>query len=174
MGSGGRYGAQDGLARALGWLSIGLGVPQLLAPGQVNRLIGVDDNRGNRRIMRAVGLRELGGAAGILDRPRPSGFLLARVAGDAMDLLLVQAALRTKGNDRRRVAGAAVAVAGVAVLDVIASAKTSCSSDATTGRGAVRARTSITVNRPPEDVYRYGAAWRTCPTSCTTSSGAGQ
>lgn len=155
MGSGRRHGAEDRLARALGWFSIGLGVPQLLAPGQVNRLIGVDDNPGNRRIMRAVGLRELGGAAGILDRPRPAGFLFARVAGDAMDLLLLQAAFRSKGNDRRRVAGAVVAVAGVAVLDVIASAKTSRSSDPATDDGAVRARTTITVNRPPEDVYRY-------------------
>ncbi len=150
-----RHRGEDRLAKALGWFSIGLGVPQLLVPGKVNRLIGVDDNRRNRRIMRAVGLRELGGAAGILDRPRPAGFLLARVVGDTMDLLLLQAALRSRRNLRNRVAGAAVAIAGVAVVDVIASAKTSRSSDPRTEKGAVRARTTITVNRPPDDVYRY-------------------
>ena len=148
-----QQGAEDRLAKALGWFSIGLGGPQLLAPGMVNRLIGVDDNRRNRRIMRAVGLRELGGAAGILDRPRPAGFLFARVAGDTMDLLLLQAALRSKGSRRNRVVLATMAVAGVAVVDGIASAKTSRSSDPSTENGAVRARTAITVNRSPEDVY---------------------
>jgi hypothetical protein len=121
-GGEGGAGPEERLAKALGWFSVGLGVPQLLVPGHVNRLIGVDDTRGNRVIMRAVGLRELGGAAGILARPRPAGFLFARVAGDAMDLLLLGAALRGKGSARRRVAAAAVAVAGAAVLDVVASA----------------------------------------------------
>jgi hypothetical protein len=46
-----------------------------------------------------------------------------------MDLLLLRVALRTEGNARHRVAAAAVA--GVAVLDVIASAKTSRSSQLT-------------------------------------------
>lgn len=156
-GGDGRQGAEERLAKALGWFSVGLGVPQVLVPGRVNRLIGVDDTRRNRAMMRAVGVRELGGAAGILDRPRPAGFLFARVVGDTMDLLLLGAALRGKGNARRRVGAAAVAVAGVAVLDVIASAKTSRSSDPTTREGAVRARTAITVNRPREEVYAF---WR--------------
>ncbi len=146
---------EDRLAKALGWFSIGLGVPQLLAPGPTTRLIGVADSRRNRAIMRGVGLRELVGGAGILDRPRPAGFLFARVVGDAMDLLLLQAALRAKGNSRPRVAAASAAVAGVAVLDAMASGKTSRSSDPTTGGGAIRARTSITVNRRPEEVYGY-------------------
>ncbi|HEX2063485.1 MAG TPA: hypothetical protein VHE80_03585, partial [Acidimicrobiales bacterium] len=71
-----------------------MGVPQLLAPGRFNRLIGIHDDRRNRGVTRVVGLRELGGAAGILDRPRPAGFLFARVAGDAMDLALLAAASR--------------------------------------------------------------------------------
>jgi hypothetical protein len=119
---------EDRLAKGLGWFSLGLGVPQLLAPQQVNRLIGVAGTRRNQVIMRAVGLRELGGAVGLLGRPRPAGFLFARVAGDAMDLLLLRAALRAEGNARHRVAAVAAAVAGVTVLDMIASAKTSRSS----------------------------------------------
>jgi uncharacterized membrane protein len=156
-GGGRRHGAEDRLVKALGWFSIGLGVPQLLVPGRMNRLIGVKNTRRNRAVIRAIGVRELGAAAGILDRPRPAGFLFARVVGDAMDLLLLGAALRAKGNARRRVAVAAAAVAGVAVLDMIASVKTSRSSDPTTDKGAVRARAAITVNRPAEEVYRY---WR--------------
>ncbi|HSH58698.1 MAG TPA: SRPBCC family protein [Acidimicrobiales bacterium] len=156
-GTGHRHTGEDRLAKALGWFSIALGVPQLIAPGYVNRLIGVNDSRRNRWVMRAVGVRELGGAAGILDRPRPSGFLFARVVGDAMDLLMLQSTLRRKGKSHGRVVAAAAAVVGVAVLDVVASAKTSRSSDPTTAGGAVRARTAITVNRPPEEVYGY---WR--------------
>ncbi|HYE77564.1 MAG TPA: cyclase, partial [bacterium] len=85
---------EDRLAKGLGWLSVALGVTQLMAPRQVSRLIGIADTGRNRAVMRAVGVRELGAAAGILDRPRPAGFLFGRVAGDAMDLLLLGAAYR--------------------------------------------------------------------------------
>ncbi len=150
-------GRQERLARALGWFSLGLGIPQLLVPQRLNQLIGVDDSGRNRMVMRAVGVRELAGGAGILDRPRPAGFLFARLTGDIMDLLLLGAALRAKGNDRHRVGAATAAVTGVAVLDAIAAKKTSRSSDPTTGSGAVRSQTGITVNRPPEEVYGF---WR--------------
>ena len=151
------HGRSERLAKGLGWLSIGLGVPQVLVPGRVNRLIGVEDSRRNRAIMRAVGVRELGVAPGIFDRPRPAGFLFARLAGDAADLALLGAALRAKGNRRVRVAAAAVAVAGVAVLDGFAGARTSRSSDRRTEGGAIHASAAITVNRPPDEVY---ALWR--------------
>ncbi len=156
-GSDRRRGTGERLAKGLGWFSVGLGVPQVLAPGRMNRLIGVDDSRQNRAVMRAMGVRELAGAPGILDRPRPAGFLFARVAGDALDLAVLGAALRARGNVPARVAAAMAAVAGVTVLDVIASAKTSRSADPTTGGGAVRAQSAITVNRPPDEVYRF---WR--------------
>ncbi len=156
-------GAEDRLAKALGWFSIGLGVPQLLVPGQVNRLVGVENSRRNRAIMRAVGVRELGGAAGILDRPRPAGFLFARIAGDITDLVLLQAALRSKRSARRRVAAAMAAVGGVAVLDVVASAKTSRSADPTTEGAAALARTAITVNRPPAEVYGHWHEFENLP-----------
>ncbi len=156
-GSERRHGGAERLAKGLGWFSIGLGVPQVLAPGRVNRLVGVEDSRRNRTIMRAMGVRELAGAPGILDRPRPGGFLFARVAGDALDLALLGAALRAKGSVRSRVAAATAAVAGVAVLDVIASARTSRSADPTTDDGHVRAHAAITVNRAPNEVYHF---WR--------------
>jgi uncharacterized membrane protein len=42
-------------ARALGWLSVGLGITQLLAPRRLARLIGVSDGRRAQRLMRASG-----------------------------------------------------------------------------------------------------------------------
>lgn len=152
-----RQGGEDKLAKALGWFSLGLGLPQVLLPGPVNRLVGIRDTSRNRTVMRCVGVRELGGGAGILDRPQPGGFLSARVAGDLMDLVLLRAALAGGGNVRRRVAAATAAVAGVTVLDAIATARTSRSSDPTTDAGSIRVRGAITVNRRPEEVYR---CWR--------------
>lgn len=152
-----RQGGEDKLAKALGWFSLGLGLPQVLLPGPVNRLVGIRDTSRNRTVMRCVGVRELGGGAGILDRPQPAGFLFARVAGDLMDLVLLRAALAGGGNVRRRVAAATAAVAGVTVLDAIATARTSRSSDPTTDAGSIRVRGAITVNRRPEEVYR---CWR--------------
>ncbi|MBW3556215.1 MAG: SRPBCC family protein [Actinobacteria bacterium] len=151
----GRRPNEDRLAKGLGWFSLGLGLPQVLLPSRVNRLIGIEDNSRNRAIMRAVGLRELGGGAGILDRPRPGGFLFARIAGDLMDLVLLRAAFRPSRKGRRRVAAATAAVAGVAVLDIVASARTSRSSGSTTADGGIRVRTAVTVNRPPDEVYGY-------------------
>lgn len=158
-----RHGGEERLAKALGWFSTGLGLPQVIVPGRVNRLIGVQDTPRNRSIMRAIGVRELGGAAGILERPRPAGFLFARVVGDAIDLLLLGAALRARGNARHRVAATTAAVAGVAVLDVIASAKTSRSSNPTADDGAIRVRAAITVNRGLDEVYRFWHHFQNLP-----------
>src|SRR5215213_10148653 len=79
----GRQGDEQ-LAKALGWFSIGLGLAQLAAPGEVARFIGVHDDRDTRKLMRGVGLRELTSGLGILTQPRPAGWLWARVGGDAM------------------------------------------------------------------------------------------
>jgi len=47
--------AAKSVADFLGWLSLGLGVPQVVMPGRVARSIGVRDDRGTRTRMRAVG-----------------------------------------------------------------------------------------------------------------------
>ena len=46
----------DRLARALGWFSIGLGVTELVAPGQIARTLGLEGKEG---LIRAYGAREL-------------------------------------------------------------------------------------------------------------------
>lgn len=111
------------LPRALGWFSLLLGVLQLARPDAVSRLIGVRPTSGNRRLLRAVGVRELVAAFGLLGRPgKPSAFLWARVAGDAMDLALLGNALAAD-SDRSRAGAATVAVAGVAAVDVLAATR---------------------------------------------------
>jgi hypothetical protein len=106
------------MARALGWFSIGLGVAELASPGRVGRMIGL---RNHRKIMRAFGAREIASGVGILARPNRAGWLWSRVAGDALDLAFLAAAMRSEESRRNRVAIATAAVAGVTTLDVMAS-----------------------------------------------------
>jgi uncharacterized membrane protein len=155
-------GNTERLAKGLGWFSHGLGVAQIAAPRQVARLIGVDDGGDNRTLLRAVGAREITSGIGILSRPRPTGWLWARVGGDMMDLALLAAALRSNKSRRTRVAGATAAIVGVTALDVICSTRlTSGRSTSANGTGhshsGVHVERAITINRPAEEVY---TAWR--------------
>lgn len=104
--------------RTLGWFSIGLGLAELLAPRGLSRLIGVRDHR---PLVRVLGLREITSGVGILTRPRPTGWLWSRVAGDAMDLALLGAAFKSYRGRPVRLALATAAVAGVTLLDVMCS-----------------------------------------------------
>jgi len=149
--------SSDSLAKSLGWFSLGLGLPQVIAPGAVARLVGVDDTAGTRRLVRVVGVRELTAAAGILAQPRPAGWLWARVAGDAKDMALLGVALARNENRRGRVAAATAAVVGVTALDVLAAARVSRAADEPTDQGRMRAKTAATVNTSPEQAYRQ---WR--------------
>jgi uncharacterized membrane protein len=147
---------EERLAVALGWFSVGLGIPQVLVPGRVNRLIGIDDTTNNRILMRVIGARELAAGAGVFSTPRPAGWLWARVAGDAMDLALLAGAFGSKGNRKGRLAMASAAVAGVTVLDVFASTRLSRSTERD-GTRQVRVERSATIRKSPEELYR---AWR--------------
>lgn len=149
-------GTAERLARALGWFSVGLGAAQLLAPRRVARLIGLTDDPGNQAVMRGIGLRETASGVGLLTRPRPAGFLWARVAGDAMDLALLGRAYRNQQDgDRLRLAAAMAAVAAVTVPDLVGSTRLSSEPGSTTEHHAIEVRTAITVRRPPEEVYVF-------------------
>lgn len=113
------------LARGLGWFSLGLGLAQVVSPGSVARLIGVRDEPDNRTTMFLVGLRELTAGVGILSQTRPVGWLWARVAGDAMDLALLNTALNSRKNDRQRLMLALFSVVGITLADLTTSQKLS-------------------------------------------------
>ena len=102
------------LGRALGWVSVALGAAALLAPDKVSRAVGAP---GATNVVRAVGAREMASAAGLLLRPGKPGWVWSRVAGDAMDLALLGLALRSPAAHRKRLAYAALAIAGIAALD---------------------------------------------------------
>jgi uncharacterized membrane protein len=150
-------GPQDGLARFLGYFSLGLGAPQTAAPWAVNRLIGVRDDAESRVWQFVVGVRELAAAAGILSERHPVEWTWARVAGDAMDLALLSAALRGHSERPARTAVAMGAVAGITVADVLESVRLSRMNGHATEGGFMRVDESITVRGDREEVARR---WR--------------
>jgi len=101
------------LAKGLAWLSIGLGLTEILAPRWLGRKIGIGEKSG---ILRAMGVREV--LTGIEVLRNPVVGVWGRVAGDVVDLSLLGKAFTSEDSDRSRVAGATGAVLGVGLLDL--------------------------------------------------------
>lgn len=141
------------LPRLLGLLSLGLGAASLAVPDRMSAVAGLDHLPRHRTMLRIIGARELGHAAGLLIGRQPAGWAWTRVAGDAMDLSTLGLALKTGGYRRQRRATIATGVVGaITVLDLIAAVR------CTRAHGrAIRLRASVTVNRPGDEVYRF---WR--------------
>lgn len=157
----GNGGAQsERLTSGLGWFSIGLGVAELLAPRAVARGIGLKGRGPTPALTRLCGLRELAAGVGILSQRRPSAWMWSRVAGDVMDLALLASGFAARGTNRARLVAATAAVAGVTVVDAVCAQRLTDRgrlSVQTTPEGARRVRRRITVNRPPDALYRF---WR--------------
>lgn len=111
--------ASMALARGLGWFSIGLGLVELLA---TRRLAGAVGLRGQEDVLRLHGLRELGVGLGLLASSRPgtaSALMWSRVAGDAIDVATLGAAIASPRPRQGHPVMALAAVAGVTTLDVV-------------------------------------------------------
>jgi len=141
-------------ARALGWFSVGLGIAQLTSPRLMSAFVLGAAGARRERTMRLLGARELLCGVGLLTTRRPAGWLWMRVLGDTMDLAMLGNSLRARRVDEARVMRSMFGVAGALALDAVASIKATRQHRATTVR---RSTTAITVNRPPEEVYRF---WR--------------
>jgi uncharacterized membrane protein len=133
-------------ARSLGWLSLALGLPSLLAPRAVAGGLGLDQGDEQQATLRFVGARELVSAGGLLSGKAPGLFLWSRVAGDAMDLALLRKALVCGPSDGRTRAGT-VAVAGIALADLLAALRH------TRGGAAepMQLTAATTVNKSPQE-----------------------
>ena len=141
-------GRRDKFAASLGWFSIGLGLAEIFAPRELARLIGV---RNRPAVFWALGAREVLSGIGILAQRRPTGWLWSRVAGDVMDLSLLGVAFTERHSDKERVEGAAAAVAGVMVADVI------CALQHSRQTGGTRVEKVIAIDRSAEELYGF---WR--------------
>jgi uncharacterized membrane protein len=149
-------GPNEELADLLGWFSVGLGVSQILMPRVVSRICGVAGE--NTTLMRTLGVRELTSGVGILTQRKPTSWLWSRVAGDIMDLALLGKVYSNGENKRGRTTFATAAVLGVLALDVLSAQQLAHSPNTapeTAVDDGIHVRKSITVNRPPEEVYAF-------------------
>jgi uncharacterized membrane protein len=146
---------EEKIALGLGWFSIGLGVAEIVAPRSLAKLIGVRGNYSG--LLRMLGAREITSGIGIIAGRQPNAnWMWSRVGGDAIDLALLGSAFGLKKSNRNKLALATAAVAGVTALDAICSQRISRRNGAR-GDGAIRVAQSVTINRSPEELYRF---WR--------------
>ena len=153
---------RENLAKGMGVFSFALGIPQVLAPGRVNRMIGVRDDATTRMWMRAVGAREIAAGVGIFSQRRPTPWLWARVAGDTMDLALLGTALRAKSRRPTRTLAATGAVAGAFAADLADSLRLSRGQAPAAAQDEQQAqrmhvKAAITVRRERDELYAF---WR--------------
>jgi len=145
------------LGTALGWISIGIGVANLLAPRAVARTAGLPDWP---LLMRAMGLREIVSGVGLLRQPDNQAWRWVRVAGDAMDLTLLGISAAHPASDRRRLASTALAVMSISAIDLRAGnpPRVKPSYQALPGPHAgLRVQEAVSINRPPAECYQF---WR--------------
>lgn len=115
------------LGQFLAVFSIGLGLAEVTASEQVAALAGVRDMNTNRNWFKAVGLRELAVGALLLLKSRSATLVWSRVAGDAMDLSLLGAALvsaKAEANKDKTIRALAT-VAAITLLDIYTAKKLS-------------------------------------------------
>ena len=109
------------IAQGLGWFSIALALAEFLDGRHLERFLGIQNREGT---LRFVGLRELAAGIGILTSSGPHpGWLWARVAGDALDLGALGAALESKHSNKGNVSVALASVAGITLLDIYCATK---------------------------------------------------
>ena len=109
------------LGQGFGAVSWALGLAEVLAPNAILDWLGVD--RRMAPLVRAYGLREIGAGTALLARPAGAAFMWARVAGDALDLLTLGAALKGRSTRPDRVTLALGVIGAITLLDVLASAR---------------------------------------------------
>ena len=150
--------ASSPMINALGWLSIGLGLVQLVAPRSVARASGLRDV--SPLWIRAIGLREIACGVGLLRGETRPAWRWSRMAGDAIDLSLLGMAMARRRNAGSRLATTAAVVAGVTAIDYLASAQLAprkLSELPAPGKEGLALQKSLIVNRSADDCYR---AWR--------------
>lgn len=150
-----RPAAKDALAEGLGWFSLGLGAAQVAMPRALCTVAGASDRDRNALLMRARGATEIAKGIGILTRPKPTNWFVARTAGDLVDVALLTGALIQNRDRRRRALFALANIAAVTAADAV-EARRLRRSDAPATQ-AIEVKKAVTVNKPADEVYAF---WR--------------
>ena len=77
---------EHGLARALGWVSVGVGLAAVAAPGPLMKAIGLGDRP---NLGRFLGVRDLVLGTGLLRGQNTAAWCRARGVADALDVALI-------------------------------------------------------------------------------------
>jgi uncharacterized membrane protein len=145
------------LASGLGYFSLTLGTTQVIAPGLVDHLIGIRDDRTSRRWQRVVGLQELSAAAGILPQRRPLEWLWARTTGDVVHLTMLARAYRSRRESAARLGFAMASVLGCFIADAYASVRMTADPELTQEETKMKGHATMTIRAPREEL---ATRWR--------------
>src|SRR5215212_741198 len=121
------------VARGLGYLSLGLGLSQLLAPSWFARTIGVRASSDSTTVVRLVGLRELLAGAGLLTSRNPAPWVWLRVGGDLIDLALLGRATTAIDAEQDRLNGALAGTVAVTAMDIMSGLGVSAGNQSASG-----------------------------------------
>ena len=109
------------MAQTLGYTSLALGVAEIAAPEFLSSQLGIENRP---KLMGALGAREIAAGVAILSQDNKAPGLWSRVAGDAMDLVLLGLAAR-KSDRKAGVMVATAMVLGITGLDIMCALKAS-------------------------------------------------
>lgn len=103
------------VARGLGWFSVGIGLVEMLATRPLATFLGSHQPD----LIQAFGVREFAAGVGILAQKQPkSGWLWARVGGDALDIAALVMTYQNNPATRKAVGFSLANVIAITALDV--------------------------------------------------------
>ena len=105
------------ISKGLALFSLGLGLAELVVPRKIGASLGADRQRDS--LIRGFGAREVAAGIGILQAPDEPSRVLARVAGDVLDIAALASLSRGDNGRKGWVWGAILAVAGVTIADFL-------------------------------------------------------
>lgn len=114
------FAQSDAIAERLGLLSLGLGAAGTLTPAAFASVMGMPQHAG---LFFVVGLREMATGIGLLAAENRAPWAWARVAGDAMDLVLLRSGLHSTRSHRGRVTTAMLVIGAITVADLASAGK---------------------------------------------------
>jgi hypothetical protein len=104
-------------ARALGVVSLAIGLTEILFPRQLEKTMGIGNGQ-NTGVMRVLGVREICHGVDILSHENPTPGIWSRVAGDLLDGVVLGAA-GMKSRRKGGFAAIAAAVLPVVIADMV-------------------------------------------------------
>jgi hypothetical protein len=106
--------------RALGFLSLAIGIVAVAVPDRLSRWLGLE---ADAETMSAFGAREIASGSGLLSPVKPGPWLWLRVGGDVMDLAHLHGATRRENPNRKLALGVAAIVAVITLVDIAVAAR---------------------------------------------------